>query len=206
MGEHPTVARVDDRSGSFVEPPLDQNWTQLEKLRWHLAVNELDYDIRWTVTELSPGMFALSTSSPGGSSGVAAQPFRQAWDFITALGFGAETYALQPADTYAAGVAAGRAEAQREAVEAIERRRNEHWLQHLRDHPLADGRSCPGDYGKHDAYRDAANIVAALDSARPSVPPCPECANGKHRNCDEQTLDPATDQLVPCPCKEADHA
>ena len=43
----------------------------------------------------------------------------------------------------------------------IERRRNEHWQEHLRLHPWADGSSCPKDYGKHDAYLDAANIVRA---------------------------------------------
>jgi hypothetical protein len=52
-----------------------------------------------------------------------------------------------------------RAGALREAAAEIEAKRGEHWQQHLRDHPYADATSCPGDYGKHDAYADAARIV-----------------------------------------------
>lgn len=34
--------------------------------------------------------------------------------------------------------------------------------------------------------------------------PCPECAQGKHRNCLGQTWDPDADEVVsPCPCAEA---
>jgi hypothetical protein len=29
---------------------------------------------------------------------------------------------------------------------------------------------------------------------------CPECAVGKHRNCDGTALDEDTDQIVPCTC------
>ena len=36
--------------------------------------------------------------------------------------------------------------------------------------------------------------------------PCPECAAGKHGNCDGHTWDEATDGLVTCPCKKAGHA
>lgn len=38
------------------------------------------------------------------------------------------------------------------------------------------------------------------------VEPCPECAAGKHENCDGRTLDHATDEIVPCPCRAAGHA
>lgn len=50
-------------------------------------------------------------------------------------------------------------------VQAIERRRNEHWQRHLRDHPLSDGSSCPADYAAHDAYRDAAEIARATPAS-----------------------------------------
>lgn len=36
----------------------------------------------------------------------------------------------------------------------------------------------------------------------PELPPCPECAAGKHRNCDGSTWDPDLDLPVPCPCRE----
>jgi hypothetical protein len=29
---------------------------------------------------------------------------------------------------------------------------------------------------------------------------CPECQQGKHVNCTNQSLDPTTDELVPCDC------
>lgn len=53
----------------------------------------------------------------------------------------------------------------REAAAAIKARRNEHWQRHLREHPYADGQSCPGDYAAHDAYYDAARIVRDLRGA-----------------------------------------
>jgi hypothetical protein len=31
-------------------------------------------------------------------------------------------------------------------------------------------------------------------------PPCPECATGKHRNCDGTTWDNITDAPTACPC------
>lgn len=37
------------------------------------------------------------------------------------------------------------------------------------------------------------------------VEPCPECAVGKHGNCDGRTLDHATDEIVPCPCRAGNH-
>ena len=38
------------------------------------------------------------------------------------------------------------------------------------------------------------------------VPPCPECAAGKHGNCDGSTWDNARDMRAPCPCCFSDHA
>lgn len=37
------------------------------------------------------------------------------------------------------------------------------------------------------------------------VEACPECAVGKHGNCDGRTLDHATDEIVPCPCRAGNH-
>jgi hypothetical protein len=34
---------------------------------------------------------------------------------------------------------------------------------------------------------------------------CPECVQGKHRNCTHMTLDPDTDQMVPCDCESGGH-
>lgn len=35
--------------------------------------------------------------------------------------------------------------------------------------------------------------------------PCPECAQGKHGNCDGTTWDNLLDEPAPCPCDEAGH-
>jgi hypothetical protein len=45
----------------------------------------------------------------------------------------------------------------------IEKARNTHWQQHLKDHPHATGTSCPKDYGKHDAYAHAVKIARGED-------------------------------------------
>lgn len=63
-----------------------------------------------------------------------------------------------------------------EAVDAetlavnIEAARNEHWQRHLRDHPLSNAKSCPGDYAAHDAYAHAARIVRASGVVVPAQP------------------------------------
>lgn len=44
-------------------------------------------------------------------------------------------------------------------AQAIDAARNEHWQQHLQDHPLSNATSCPYDYGMHDAYARAARIA-----------------------------------------------
>jgi hypothetical protein len=38
-----------------------------------------------------------------------------------------------------------------------------------------------------------------------TAPPCPECAAGKHGNCDGNTWDNAKDDLAPCPCAKLGH-
>lgn len=42
----------------------------------------------------------------------------------------------------------------------IESLRNEHWQEHLTKHPFADAKSCPRDYGMHDAYYAAAKVAS----------------------------------------------
>jgi len=38
-----------------------------------------------------------------------------------------------------------------------------------------------------------------------TAPPCPECAQGKCRNCDDTTWDDLVDGLAACPCAEGGH-
>lgn len=48
-------------------------------------------------------------------------------------------------------------------------------------------------------------LTVQIVSGSTEPQPCPECVVGKHGNCDGRTLDRTTDEIVPCPCKEAGH-
>jgi hypothetical protein len=37
------------------------------------------------------------------------------------------------------------------------------------------------------------------------LPDCPECQQGKHRNCSGDTWDPDADTYGTCPCFDANH-
>jgi hypothetical protein len=40
-----------------------------------------------------------------------------------------------------------------------------------------------------------------------TVPPCPECRDGKCKNCAGQAIDPESDELLTsCPCADRGHA
>lgn len=53
------------------------------------------------------------------------------------------------------------------------------------------------------AYCRSLPVVPTAEVAAP--PPCPECAQGKHDNCDGTTWDPVADAPTACPCAEGDH-
>lgn len=65
-------------------------------------------------------------------------------------------------------IEAALAEQREQIARAIEAARNRAWQKHLREHPLADAKSCPRDYGMHDAYARAARIAR---ETRPEVSP-----------------------------------
>lgn len=52
-----------------------------------------------------------------------------------------------------------RAEERERIAQAIERERSRRWQKHLTDHPYSDAKSCPRDYGEHDALYAAARIA-----------------------------------------------
>lgn len=43
------------------------------------------------------------------------------------------------------------------------------------------------------------------DDVLPTGPPCPECAQGKHVNCDGSTWDPDNDAPAVCACAIGGH-
>lgn len=90
------MQRIHTERGSHIEPPLDQDWTALEKLRWHLSValhdaeqpddlmdvREADYRINGVRQE------AYDVTGPSGSCG--ALGFHETWVLIHGIGYGLE--------------------------------------------------------------------------------------------------------------------
>lgn len=62
--------------------------------------------------------------------------------------------------------------------------------------------SASDDWPAYAAWANAGNRTGRPGAEHfiPGPPPCPECLADKCRNCTGQTLDPVTDDLVPCPC------
>lgn len=58
-------------------------------------------------------------------------------------------------------------------------------------------------------YGRAHFCEGACDPSRHPIAPvataCPECAQGKHGNCDGQAWDFTLDEMTPCQCKSAEH-
>lgn len=84
--------------GSHVEPPLDQAWDELTKLRWHAEVVAVDTGKRCEVRgakyriddRLQVGFFNVHYR---GKCGVAVQgpmDFRSAWDWLNGFAAGAK--------------------------------------------------------------------------------------------------------------------
>jgi hypothetical protein len=79
----------------------------------------------------------------------------------------------------------------------------------------------PGEPSEHD-LAEVAKFAAFLEKAGPpppsgltvadiksrlqgGPPPCPECVQGKHPNCDGYTWDDELDEPTACPCDVAGH-
>lgn len=84
-----TVRRVRERNGSHIEPPLDPDWSQLDKLHWHAAVVLVDSGlvIRVEAAREKPGRFVLFGAAAYGSP---YYRFDEAWDEMNGWRKGAE--------------------------------------------------------------------------------------------------------------------
>lgn len=93
------VRRIADGSGSHIEPPLEQSWSDLEKLRWHAGVVLADTGVRVGVTTNSAShknwrgdwvidrdMYSLNV----GRASYSAYRYDDAWTFIIGVSAGAE--------------------------------------------------------------------------------------------------------------------
>lgn len=95
------VRRVSHDSGSHVEPPLDQAWSDLEKLRWHAGVVEADSGVRaFIIPRAMTEKAVLGLVGPFrtrwdlysiriGNSSHSAFNFNEAWDFLNGVDAGA---------------------------------------------------------------------------------------------------------------------
>lgn len=90
-GEPMEVRRVDHAGGSRIEPPLDQSWTDFDKLRWCAGVVLADAGIYIRVTRWNhPQKYSLSGETPTRSWSHSDGNFYETWRAITNLGMGAQ--------------------------------------------------------------------------------------------------------------------
>ncbi|UAW08338.1 hypothetical protein SEA_WHITNEY_91 [Gordonia phage Whitney] len=95
-----TVTRVRDDNGSHIEPPLDSDWSELDKLRWKAGVVIADAGVPLRIslddsTRLSrngvdvPGIYGLKI---GGWH--SARGFHDMWDYLNGVSAGAVEAAI----------------------------------------------------------------------------------------------------------------
>jgi hypothetical protein len=90
----PTVQRVRTDHGSHIEPPLDQTWDKLTKLRWHLAVTLHDGGLPPDAVQIVEGDFRINgrrvesydLMAPGWTA--SAGDFHDAWSRINGIADG----------------------------------------------------------------------------------------------------------------------
>lgn len=83
------VQRVDDATGSHIEPPLDENWSDLQKLQWHAAVTALDTGCEVTVKEVRRNLFSVSWRTATMSTSTSGSPFYVTWTYLSGMAAGA---------------------------------------------------------------------------------------------------------------------
>lgn len=85
----PTVRRVQRERGSYVEPALDQSWSESEKLAWHAAVVAYDSGIPVGLYSHAGDDRAdlYGVTMAGGS--MAAYTFGSAWTILNGIAAGA---------------------------------------------------------------------------------------------------------------------
>lgn len=98
MSERPQVRRVPNARGSHIEPPLDQSWSEIQKLLWHAAVIEVDADLHLDIRETDRGYLVLAAGF-----GSPFYSFHDAWSRMNSLARGAEMYRAQHSNQHAGG-------------------------------------------------------------------------------------------------------
>ena len=90
------VTRVHDGGSSYIEPPLEQSWSNLEKLEWQAAVVSEDTGIEhinvtrshYTIGSiLQRGYYCVEV---GFGRSIAPLNFHQAWSYLNGVSTGVE--------------------------------------------------------------------------------------------------------------------
>jgi hypothetical protein len=79
--------------GSKPEPPLDQSWSDLIKLKWHAALVRSETDINVTVHQQPqnyPGSFYQITLTGPNWSSCSIHTYRDAWRYLNGIQDGAK--------------------------------------------------------------------------------------------------------------------
>ena len=96
VNSHPPmdVSRVQDASGSHIEPALDQRWSELDQLRWKAGVVAADAGIRVEIQtnvlrrngRVVPGRYGIAYMGGGGY----ACDFECMWSLLNGIELGAK--------------------------------------------------------------------------------------------------------------------
>lgn len=98
MMDEMVVTRVLTEHGGHIEPPLDESWSDLDKLRWWAAAVAVDTGLRVSVSESEQrtrrhgrwvperGLYSVSV----GSSFRSGATFNNCWTFLSGVCTGAQ--------------------------------------------------------------------------------------------------------------------
>jgi len=89
------VDQVKDEHGSHIEPPLDQQWPDADKLAWKAGVELVDSGLRAILTLWSDGTWSINAGSTAIPNGMT---YHDAWQALTLMGIGAR--AVSPRRTH----------------------------------------------------------------------------------------------------------
>lgn len=152
------VRRVKEGSVSSVVPAFDKRWPDLEQLKWHAAVTELDAGLPPGTIQVSEAEYRIAGVRQRGYfnlqvPGVTAGPvgFNHAWSEVNGIGLGAQI----PRPQHDAEVArAAKAEALRDASRFIRDEQSKALREYERDPEKSEG--------SNDYWQGTSDAVANL--------------------------------------------
>lgn len=105
------VRRVPDQYGTHIEPPLDQDWSTFDKLRWHAAAASFDTGLIVSVTPGGlrtkrkgsdewvevPDVYSIQirTTNDALASAMSSMTYADCWTLITGICEGVRAFRAQ---------------------------------------------------------------------------------------------------------------